>query len=1719
MRFGVLGSVEAKLDDVVVSVGGPQQRRLLALMLSRPGQSISVDRLVECLWPDGLAPDGAPRAVMTYVSRLRGALLESSITTVPGGYQLDLGDSLVDAQQFEELLSAAGIAEPGRAVELYDRALALWRGSPYGEFGGEWWVLTEANRLSELRVVALEERAEALLALGHHHRAIPELGRLTGDHPLRERPVSLLMRALFSTGRRADALRAYQAFRTRLAEETGLDPSDDLVALERSLASGAPVANVSGRARLLRGYAVHEVLGEGAFGRVFAATQPGTNREVAIKSIRPELVDSPEFIQRFEAEAQLVARLEHPHIVPLYDYWREPGGAYLVFRLLTGGTALGALASDGPFSVARVSRVVEEVGSGLLAAHAAGVVHCDIKPSNVLFDETGNAYLSDFGIAVTSWTQSLARDRTRVYGPPELSDRTGDTVQSDIFSFGCMLWELLTGRSPLTLMQTPTSSRLPSLTGLIEERCELLDAVLATATAPRAEARYDSLAEFIVAWRDAVGRPGGVLTPLGSQLAKPDSSRRRAARALSTEVTSTVNPYKGLRAFGEADAADFFGRADVAVALRDTLAAKKFVAVVGPSGSGKSSLVYAGLIPLLRHGGTRVATMVPGDRPTVALGQALREIAATDNSTTNPADWFSGAVGDGAGPIVLIVDQFEECWTLADAAERERFLSTILVAGEFGIRCVATVRADLYDRPLQHGLIGQLVADGTFAVPPLSPQSLEQAIVRPAERYGATFEEGVVTAIVAETNAQPAGLPLLQFAVAEMYERRVDNHITATTFQQLGGLGGAIGRRAEAIYGALSEEMKAHTRQLFGRLVAPGHGTPDTRRRARFGELSEPERAVADRFVEARLLVADRDLATREPVIEVAHEALLSNWPRLREWLEIDRRWLAQLQHLATAARTWDEAGRPDGELYRGSRLEGVLEALPERGDQLNAEERSFVEASRTVRDAVRDRERRTARRLRRLLTTTACLLALALVAGAIAFTQRQNARTAEVSAEQTTLASRLLSLRSSQRDLAALLAVEAWRRSPKVTSKAALFGTFTFDPGFLGYLHFAGANTAAVAIPGMTKLVVTSSKRNGEPGFEPGQVVDVLSGDAGVQLEAIMQGTVVSQWIEVSTSGRVAAAMEEEFGPNGLHRVAAAFDLSTGRKIGRTIELSGTTAWSMVAVDATGAQLAIGADDRGAATVYDTSSGKVVAELPALAYEPHADPGLTGALGYGPDGRLYLGSTADHLRVFDPVTFDMVADIKVPDDSTGGLMKFSPDGGTLVARGRIRDPLTDAPRISIARIDLPTRSVVWSINGSDEGISECGEWTFSLAMDRLWCGTNFGVIHERSLATGEITGRTIESQRGSSQSLELMDVGGASILVVVDGEAGLIGRWRVDGGGPIQRLVAAGRVLISAQADSKTVLVGKPNGGVPPFDLDYALWDTASDTLTQALPDIVWGGGQGNIIYGAFSDGTIGTYNVTTKQRRSFGYPLNRDDMPSAKNISRDGALLLLGYSDGHVVELDVATGETVVRFSGDGRQVEHVVITDDHSRIYVSGQGLYALNATTGEVVASSNNRSLGNVAISPQGVLVASAHDGGIGIYEPDTLVQTASLAGARGFVSQLRFSEDGNVLLASGDDGTLSMYDVRTRVRLGDAAPVGRPGTNAPVDLREDGVEAVIPSLRVDGAAVWDLNPEHWVTAACSVARRNLTRDEWSTYIGDLGGYRATCPEFPAPPGTP
>src|SRR5262245_18302152 len=236
MRIRVLGPVEVERDGVAVNVGGPQQRRLLAVLVVRRGHAVATERLIDALWSDGEAPDGAARSIRTYMSRLRVALPEASITSRPAGYSLEIDGISLDVAEFDALLGQAEGAVPDRAVELYDDALALWRGDPFGEFTGEWWAVSESSRLEELRFSARMAPAAAGVAMGHHDRVIPDLQRLVTEHPLDERAATLCMQALHVTGLQAESLRIGHELRVRLRREAGLDPSPELARLEAAIA-------------------------------------------------------------------------------------------------------------------------------------------------------------------------------------------------------------------------------------------------------------------------------------------------------------------------------------------------------------------------------------------------------------------------------------------------------------------------------------------------------------------------------------------------------------------------------------------------------------------------------------------------------------------------------------------------------------------------------------------------------------------------------------------------------------------------------------------------------------------------------------------------------------------------------------------------------------------------------------------------------------------------------------------------------------------------------------------------------------------------------------------------------------------------------------------------------------------------------------------------------------------------------------------------------------------------------------------------------------------------------------------------------------------------------------------------------------------------------------------------------------------------------------------
>ena len=526
MEFRVLGPLEVIVESGPVNLGGPQQRRLLAVLLADQGRVLTYDRLVDVLWPDGGEPPNARRSTISYISRLRASIGENAVETTDAGYLFGAPSATIDADRFLALLDQAAAATPGRATEIFDEALALWRGPVFGDLNDEWWARPFALKLDERRLTALADRIDALAADGWDGRALAEATSLVAAHPLREQFVERAMRGMHVSGQTADALRIFQQYRSNLADQTGLDPSDALAALERSMVVGDAVEpSRAGLARPLRGYVLRELLGEGSFGAVYRATQPGVGRDVAVKAVRAEFADDREFIRRFEAEAQMVARLEHPHIVPLYDFWRQPGGAFLVFRMMRGGTGEQAVAREGRLSLDRVNDIVEQVGDALGAAHRAGVVHRDVKPANILFDDNGASYLADFGIAATLVrAPSAAMNAERwstgsaLYASPEQLRDGVEDAQADQYALAATAWELLTGRPPFDDIDAHAlvehKVRAP-LGGGLERPLEIpesLAAVLARAGAVHPSERFADVAAFVDAWRRAFSSAGATAT-------------------------------------------------------------------------------------------------------------------------------------------------------------------------------------------------------------------------------------------------------------------------------------------------------------------------------------------------------------------------------------------------------------------------------------------------------------------------------------------------------------------------------------------------------------------------------------------------------------------------------------------------------------------------------------------------------------------------------------------------------------------------------------------------------------------------------------------------------------------------------------------------------------------------------------------------------------------------------------------------------------------------------------------------------------------------------------------------------------------------------------------------------------------------------------------------------------------------------------------------------
>jgi len=750
-------------------------------------------------------------------------------------------------------------------------------------------------------------------------------------------------------------------------------------------------------------YRVLKPLGHGSMGQVYLARDTLLDRLVAVKLVAG---GSPGDTQRerFRVEARAIARVQHPNIVEIYRAGEANGRPYLVSEYVRG-QSLDQLPLPLPWD--RVLPIAIDLSRGLAAAHRRGVLHRDIKPANAMLTEDGTVKLLDFGVAKLvdaaggaaaillapprpTGSASVAEtvdarpvgfsSRSEFPGPkqahptgligtprymaPEIWRLEPATPGSDLYSLGVVLHELCCGDAP------HAASTLEALRVAVLEQ----DAVALAQRVPEVNPDFAKLVDRCLA-RDPAQR-----------FASADALREalEALRGGREEAGASERPpYPGLTAFGAEDRGTFFGRDAQVRAVLERLRGESLVLVAGDSGAGKSSLCRAGVLPrvadgALGPGGAWAACeMLPGRHPLQALAVALAPFGGgeadllrlLEQSPLEIGRWALARAPDRK--LVVLVDQLEEILTLTAPEELDSFTGAVRSLSSSGprLRVLATIRGDFLARLAALPGLGDHLSSGLYLLPPLSEAGLREAITAPSHGQGYAFESAALIESLIAAGGAEGGLPLLQFALAELWERRDRGRrvIPAEALVALGGVEGALARHADGVLAQMRPGQRAAARRLLLRLVL-AEGTRARRARAELlGEAAAEHAQALEALVRGRLVLA-REAPDGTATYELAHEALLRGWDTLRGWQANDQEQRALHQRLERACAEWERLGRPREQLW-GRRQLAESRGLDER--ELSAVEVAFVRASR-----------RASRR--RTLSVIAALLITPLSAGGV---------------------------------------------------------------------------------------------------------------------------------------------------------------------------------------------------------------------------------------------------------------------------------------------------------------------------------------------------------------------------------------------------------------------------------------------------------------------------------------------------------------------------------------------------------------------------------------------------------------------------------------------------------------------------------------------------------------------------------------------------------------
>jgi WD40 repeat protein/transcriptional regulator with XRE-family HTH domain len=1187
-------------------------------------------------------------------------------------------------------------------------------------------------------------------------------------------------------------------------------------------------------------------------------------------------------------------------------------------------------------------------------------------------------------------------------------------------------------------------------------------------------------------------------------------------------------PYKGLNYFDEPDADLFVGREGLTTKLIErvfslTSSSPRFFAIVGASGSGKSSLVRAGLVAALRWnlGSTdwHIHVLTPTSHPLQSLAASLTQgtnsVMATatlmDDLSQEPRSlqiFAKRKLGSGNGSrLLLVIDQFEELFALCRSEdERVSFIGNLLTAASEAdgpVIILVTLRADFYAHCANYPQLREALAKNQEYIGTMSDDELRRAIEEPARRGRWEFEPGLVDLLLHDVGHEPGALPLLSHALLETWQRRRGRTMTLSGYAASGGVRGSIAETAETVFSdQFTQEQRAIARRIFLRLTELGDetGAGDTRRRATFNELIlKPEEATTTRAV-LKALADARLITTSENAAEVAHEALIREWPTLHGWLDENREGLRLHRQLTEAAQEWFGMERESDVLYRGARLVQTREWASAYQEEMNALEHEFllasIEASEheaAEREAQRQRELEAARKLaesekrraeiecqraeeqihtaaqlRKRAIYLYAVLALAVIAALVAglFGYRANTSLTRSEAERLAAEANNLLLTQGDTNLIALLTIRSLNMHYTPTGDAVL------------------AEVTTLGLP-PRELRGHESDVWGADFSPDGKVLATGSSDNTIRLWDLATGETIRIISSDTNDVEVLA-----FSPDGKTIVAAGYSSTNARILdvarGETTQLlSGHTAALVDVAFSLDRKTIVTASVDSTVRIWDVASGQTVhvltvhgGDITRMAVSLDGKYVVTGSVDR--TARLWDASTGKQVRVFDhPGVISAVA--------------FSPDSKYLA---------TGCEDLAVRLWEVSTGQLVSEFSGHEADVLG-----IDFSSDRSLLLTGGG---DRTAYLWDLdTGKTIRAFTGHTAAVQTVRFSPDDEQIVTTSNDGVVRVWSLETS--LIGMQFMGHNINLKQAsfspDGKTIVTAAIDGTARVWNRQTGQTILTLTGHTNEVRGAVFSP-DGKIVLTASADGTARLWDAITGKEllRLEGHT----DAVNRAAFSPNGEYIVTASWDGTARVWEIRTGETKVVYTDQGTPVNWVAVSPDGGRVATTGDDgtarVWDLLTKEELMIFSGHSDRVMGVAFSPDGkYLVTSSLDGSVRLWEVSSGKEIRRFAGHTGGAFGAAFSPDGKFILTSGRDGTARLWNITTGTEI-------RRFTSHTNEVRDvafspDG--KYILTASEDGTArLWLTDLQETIDAVCATLTRDLTPEERIQF--DISAQDQTCP---------